>query len=245
MSEAVAEDGRFRALPALEDPAWRKFGGSKATLYPGHLEHLELPRFFEPLLKALAERQVLPVKEVCESLEFFVRVRRKLHAPIVADLCCGHGLTGLLFALCERKVERVLLVDRRRPDNFRGVLEAVCQVGPWVRDKVEFKTRRLRGLELDPGCLVVAVHACGLRTDRAIEIAMRAGGPLAVLPCCYPAAHCAAPLALAHKLGIPTAMDVDRTYRLEAAGYRVRWDSIPATITPMNRLLIARCLGQT
>ncbi len=240
MSEAVAEDGRFRALPSLEDPQWRRFGGSKATLYPGHLERMELPRYFEPLLKALAQRRVLPVKEVCESLEFFVRVRRKLHASLVADLCCGHGLTGLLFALCERRVERVLLVDRRCPDNFEGVFAAVCEVGPWVREKVEFQTRRLRGLELEAGSMVVAVHACGLRTDRALDVAMLARGHAAVLPCCYPAAHCRAPQALGHNLGVPTAMDVDRTYRLESAGYRVRWDSIPAVITPMNRLLIAR-----
>ena len=40
-------------------------------------------------------------------------------------------------------------------------------------------------------------------------------------------------------LGAPLAFDVDRTYRLERAGYHVRWDAIPEAITPMNRLLVA------
>ena len=32
---------------------------------------------------------------------------------------------------------------------------------------------------------------------------------------------------------------IDRTYRLERAGYRVRWSEIPAEITLMNRILVA------
>ena len=35
------------------------------------------------------------------------------------------------------------------------------------------------------------------------------------------------------------ATDTDRTYRLHAAGYTVRWRYIPEAITPMNRVLIA------
>ena len=40
-------------------------------------------------------------------------------------------------------------------------------------------------------------------------------------------------------LGEDVAYDVDRTYTMERAGYRVRWREIPAEITPMNR----RCLA--
>ena len=46
------------------------------------------------------------------------------------------------------------------------------------------------------------------------------------------------PAARQAELGTRLAFDIDRTYRLEAAGYRVRWDAIPEEITPMNRVLI-------
>ena len=58
------------------------------------------------------------------------------------------------------------------------------------------------------------------------------------MPCCYPDAHCSAPATLVQHLGGALAFDVDRTYRLVAAGYRVRWDGIPTEITPMARILI-------
>jgi hypothetical protein len=44
------------------------------------------------------------------------------------DFACGHGLAGLLFAAAEREVEKVLLVDVRKPASFTHLLQAVCQV---------------------------------------------------------------------------------------------------------------------
>ena len=40
-------------------------------------------------------------------------------------------------------------------------------------------------------------------------------------------------------LGDDVAYDVHRTYRLERAGWRVRWRDLPKAITPMHRVLIA------
>lgn len=173
-------------------------------------------------------------------------MRRRVAPRAVADLCAGHGLTGVLFALFERRVERVVLVDRRRPQSFERVLAAARRVGPWVEDKVRYRETRIRDVaeELEPGTAVVAVHACGLRTDHAIGVALALRGPVAVMPCCYPEARCPAPAAVVARLGAPLAFDVDRTYRLERAGYRVRWDEIPSEITPMARVLVARPLGE-
>jgi hypothetical protein len=47
------------------------------------------------------------------------------------------------------------------------------------------------------------------------------------------------PAVLVRELGYRTATDVGRTYRLEHAGYRVRWGGIHRSITPMNRILLA------
>ena len=61
-----------------------------------------------------------------ESVEFFTHVRKKWrhnvkHHPAsshVVDVCCGHGFTGLLFAIFERKCTLVTLLDRKRPNSF-------------------------------------------------------------------------------------------------------------------------------
>ena len=50
-----------------------------------------MPRdsFTRRICAALSHDGLLPLKEVCESLEFFERVRREIRAPIVADLAAG------------------------------------------------------------------------------------------------------------------------------------------------------------
>lgn len=190
-------------------------------------------------MRALAERRAVPIKEALESFEFFARVRRPLRAARVADLMCGHGLTGLLFAAYDQGVEEVVLLDRKRPPSFDAVLEAVAEVAPWVPLRVRFVQQKVQRAELPEGASILGLHACGSRTDACLEAAMRGGGAVAVMPCCY-VDDAPGPVAVARALGPALAWDVDRTYRLEAAGYRVRWTAIPAAITPMNRVLLGR-----
>jgi hypothetical protein len=82
------------------------------------------------------------MKEFTESFEFFSRTRTLIRGTRnqvsngnngnsgsnVADLACGHGLTGILFAVFEKSVERVWLVDRKKTKS----LSAVFQVGAIV-----------------------------------------------------------------------------------------------------------------
>ena len=216
--------------------------GSRNPIGPGHVASFGGDSLQDRLARSLAEERAVPVKEVFESFEFFGRVRKYVRGPVVADLCAGHGLTGVLFAAFERSVQQVHLIDRRRPPSADRVLAAVARVAPWVTDKVSWSTCDLEsvGAVLPRGCSVIAVHACGLKTDRSLEVALEAGGPVAVMPCCYHDVHCDAPRTLVQHLGGDLAYDIDRTYRLECAGYEVRWDAIPAEITPMARVLIAR-----
>ena len=58
------------------------------------------------LARELGREKVLAVKEVLESFEFFQRVRKHVRSARVTDLCCGHGLCGILFALFERSVKK-------------------------------------------------------------------------------------------------------------------------------------------
>jgi len=196
------------------------------------------PRF----ARALARRRAVPMKELAEAFEFFAAVRKDLRAAELADLCAGHGLVGALFALHERRLERVHLVDRRTPPNRAAVLEAAAEVGPWVRETLVEHEAPLAALagRLPAGTAVAAVHACGLRTDRCLDLALELGGPVALMPCCHSHRRCESSPALARALGHEVAIDVARTYRMEAAGLRVRWTEVPEVITPRNRVLVGR-----
>jgi hypothetical protein len=59
-----------------------------------------------------------------------------------------------------------------------------------------------------------------------------------VLPCCHDLATCDAG-ALSGWVDRAVAIDVMRAVRLEQRGYRIWTQSIPAAVTPKNRLLLA------
>ncbi len=192
-------------------------------------------------MDALAERRAINIKEVLESFETFSRIRRRLRAPVVADLCCGHGLTGLIFAAVERSVEQVVLLDYKKPPKADLVVEAVVEAAPWAAKKIRWVENRIEDADqhIDAGASIVAVHACGVRTDRAIDAAVAIeAGAVALLPCCYKHTGRSAPKGLRDAFGAELTTDIERTYRLEAAGWKVAWATIPEAITPMNRLLI-------
>ena len=65
---------------------------------------------------------------------------------------------------------------------------------------------------------------------------------VAVLPCCHDLAVNDAG-ALGGWVDAPLAIDIRRAQRLEARGYRVWTQAIPAEITPKNRLLLGAPAG--
>lgn len=229
----------FRFLKQFNDPAFAKKIACRDRLRKSDTRWFPGEYLSSVFARALCEQQSIPFKETLESFEFYACVRKHARAESLIDLCCGHGLVGILFAMFERKVERVTLLDKIRPPSFDAVLRAAVEVAPWVADKVQFKISPLREAaeHIEPGSSVIGVHACGERTDQCIELAIQAAGATALLPCCrnhrYPL-----PPSLKQALGAEIAIDVDRTYRLHAAGYHVRWDQIPAPITPMNRVIV-------
>lgn len=231
----------FLAYRQFNEPQLRRLARSSHRLDASGLSFFQGDTLPDRLARSLAEAGAIRLKELLESFEFFERTRRALRAPDLADLCCGHGLVGLLFAAFERGVERVHLVDKRRPKLYDPVYAAVARVAPWVQAKVVYHECKLRELNriLPAGTALAGVHACGIRTDYCIEAALALGGNLAVMPCCYTPKASSAPMALNQGLGLELATDVARTYRLEAAGYQTAWSAIPAEITPMNRIITA------
>ncbi len=230
----------FRQFNGQQPPTW--LGSHSSLTASDAARHFPGDSLQNKLVRQLGSQRLLPIKEMLECGELFERVRHKLRSPIVADLCSGHGLLGILFAIFERRVERVLLIDRRRPASYLKLIDCAVRVAPWIETKVTFREQRIdrAGLSLPEGTSIVSAHACGSLTDRCLDLAIAARGAVAVMPCCYPKRACPAPRSLQKALGLATAFDIARTYRLEAAGYTTHWATIPAVITPMHRILVAR-----
>lgn len=232
----------FRVFRRFNDPELRALTGLKFKLGERSLTYFPTDSLPDRLARALAERRAIPIKELFESFEFFARVRRSVRGKQMADLCCGHGLTGLVFAMLEKEVERVTLIDKRRPKTFDLTYGAMIEVAPWVKDKIQFIETDLSQApqHLARQTALLAVHACGKRTDGALALAAELGSTIAAMPCCYFGTADGAPTALLETFGKELASDIQRTYRLEAAGYQVRWTYIPKEITARNRILICR-----
>ena len=195
----------------------------------------------DKIARLLGHHKLLNIKEITESFEFFQRVRHRVRRRVMVDLCCGHGLVGLLFALLEREVEEVYLLDLSPPPSAQRLIDALNTEWPWVSSKVRWMQRTVKGAstELPRGSGVVSVHACGGRTDWSIQVALDLESPFAMMPCCYAQQSYRGPDALRHQFGTAVSIDINRTYRLEAQGLRVSWQEIPEEITPMNRILSA------
>ncbi len=231
----------FRAYRQFNDPMLRPMSGAKERIR-GHLvDHFSEKKMPDKVARVLGKYKLLNLKEIIESFEFFQRVRHRVSTSVIADLCCGHGLVGILFALLDRRVTDVYLVDIEFPKSSKRVEEAISELGSWVKPKIHRLTRTVKRVDevLPPGTGVVAVHACGVRTDWSIQAALRLNGSFAVMPCCYAQQTYIGPAAIKNHLGSALSIDIQRTYQIESADCQVSWQEIPGEITPMNRIISA------
>ena len=230
----------FKVFPQFNQPELAALANTKARVDRRCLPAFQGPGIANRIVRELAETRAIHLKEVLESFEFHRRTRKRIRGSNVADLCCGHGFTGLLFAT-EKQVEQVTLIDQRRTKSFDVALACVVKVMPEVRDKIRYIEANINeaASHLEEGTHCIAVHACGEATDLCIDTALAVNGRIAVMGCCYSKMGRNIPPALRKGLGIHLAVDVERTHRLHSAGYQVDWSAIPEAITPMNRILIA------
>lgn len=143
------------------------------------------------------------------------------------------------------RFSRVVIADRRKPASHAAIAAAAIAVAPWVEDVIEYAEEDFAGT-LPAGCVVVSIHGCKSLTDDILTAAIAAQArTVCVMPCCYGHSFAAerAPATLRRHLGVAVAADVQRTIRLEAEGYTVQWRFVPAQVTPMNRILVARRRG--
>ena len=243
---------------------------------------LELSSSTDTILKTIVDHLAItdaPVdaKEVAESIEFYLRSAKRLLGAakrinksssesvdgktcvIVQDLCCGHGLTGMLFAACNpqrssKSLEvRAALVDQFEPPSHRQLRETIAEVCPWIRceDAIRYVPSTLDAYfqesesnKVDDGSthasVIISTHACGSLTDDVLQYAIDSeSAAIAVMPCCYTGTDKGTPYGIRRALGVSMAADVRRSFFLQEYGYHVDWATIPTEVTPMNRIIVA------
>ena len=218
-----------------------------ATSGKNRLTRHDLGRFpgdslFERLGRAVCEAGMLPRKELYEAWEVARRVRRHARGGRVVDVAGGHGLLAHVMLLLDDSSPEAVVVDPVTPPSAGALHDALARAWPRLTRRVSRHAGTLDTIALTSDDVVVSSHACGALTDTVLGAAARAGAPVAVLPCCHDDETCD-PGPLRGWLDLGLAVDTMRAVRLEARGYQVWTQTIPAAITPKNRLLVGRPSG--
>ncbi len=185
----------------------------------------------------MCEAECLPRKELFESWEVARRVRRRIRGRRVIELAAGHGLVAHLMLLLDDSSEGAVAIDAKPVPSADRLARSLVSRWPRLAGRVEHRVGDLATVPIAPGDLVVSVHACGALSDTVLDRAIEARAPVALLPCCHDEARCDTG-GLRGFLPVPLAVDATRVARLRQARYDVLTQTIPAEITPHNRLLL-------
>ena len=192
---------------------------------------------FDRLGRALCEAECLPRKELFEAWEMAKRVRRHLRGRRVVDIAGGHGLLAHALLLLDDSSPSAVVVDRSVPASAARVGDAIVTVWPRLAGRVTFRAGDLERVPVTAHDLVVSSHACGALTDRVLERAAAVRASVAVLPCCHNRTVSETG-GLDAWVETALAIDVIRVQRLQSLGYETWLLTIPAEITPQNRLIV-------
>lgn len=210
---------------------------SRVRLTPHELHRFQGPTLFDHIARVVCEASCLPRKELYESWEVARRARRRFRGGRVVDLACGHGLVAHMMLLLDDTSETALAADRRVPPSASILAAAMVREWPRLAGRVEIVQRELSDVNVLAGDVVVSAHACGGLTDDVLGLAIAASARVVVLPCCQ--AEGKGDLGgVGGWIDGALAIDVTRAARLRAHGYAVYTQTIPAEITPKNRLLL-------
>jgi hypothetical protein len=210
---------------------------SKARLTNRDLGRFPGDSLFDRLARAVCDAGCLPRKELYEAWEMARRIRRAFRGGRIVDLAAGHGLLAHILMILDDSSPYALVVDSMLPKSSTALHTALVDAWPRLEGRIMFEERPIESVDLTAEDLVVSAHACGSVADLVIDRAAGARARVAVLPCCHNLATNNAGL-LSGWIDGPLAVDVMRAVRLEQCAYRVRTYTIPAEITPKNRLLV-------
>jgi hypothetical protein len=216
---------------------------SKARLTSRDLGRFPGATLFDRAARAVCEAGCLPRKELYEAWEVARRVRRLFRGGRVVDLGGGHGMLAQFMLLLDDSSASAVVVDAVLPPSSATLHRVMAAAWPRLEGRVSFVAGRMEEFALTPGDVVVSSHACGHLTDVVLERAAAARARVAVLPCCH---HLASGETggLTGWIDGAAAMDVVRAVRLAGRGYRIWTQTIPADITPKNRLLLGQPLDE-
>lgn len=193
---------------------------------------------FDRIGRAVCAAGCLPRKELYESWETARRARRLFRGGRVVDLGGGHGLLAHVMLILDATSPSAIVADRQSVPSAPVLHAALAAAWPHLAGRVSFHAVPLEDVAIEASDVVVSNHACGALTDLVLDLAASARARVAVLPCCHDLAANDSG-ALLGWLDGPLAIDVIRAVRLEQQGYRVWTQTIPAEVTPKNRLLLA------
>jgi len=211
---------------------------SKARLTNRDLGRFPGDSLFDRLARAVCDAGCLPRKELYEAWEMARRIRRAFRGGRIVDLAAGHGLLAHILMILDDSSPYALVVDSKLPKSSTALHAALVGAWPRLEGRIMFEESSIESVDLTAEDLVVSAHACGSVADLVIDRAAGARARVAVLPCCHNLATNNAG-SLSGWIDGPLAVDVMRVVRLEQCAYRVRTYTIPAEITPKNRLLVA------
>lgn len=214
---------------------------SKARLTEYDRNRFTGETLFNRIARATCEAGCLPRKELYETWEVARRVRRVFRGGRIIDLAAGHGLLAQILLILDDSSPAAVAVDTALPASCARLHDALARTWPQLRARVTFESRSLDSIELRADDVVVSSHACGALTDLVIDRAIAARARVAVLPCCH-VFKANDPGALSGWVNGDLAIDIRRVVKLEQHGYHVRTQTLPASVTPKNRLLIAEAM---
>jgi hypothetical protein len=192
---------------------------------------------FHRVGRAACRAGCLPRKELYETWEMARRVRRLFRGGRVIDLGGGHGLLAHMMLLLDDSSPSAVVIDKALPPSSAKLHAVLVETWPRLSGRIAFVASALDDLQIAETDVVVSSHACGALTDRVLDRAVAANARVAVLPCCHDLKASDA-RGLSGWVDGPVAIDVMRAVRLTQHGYRIWTQTIPAEITPKNRLLL-------
>jgi hypothetical protein len=233
----VTRTQRDSATPRRFSPS------SRARLTRHDLGRFAGSTLVDRLGRALCEAECLPRKELYEAWEVARRARRWFRGGRVVDVAGGHGLVAHVMLILDDTSPQAFVIDPAPPPSAGAIHQTLVEAWPRLESRVMYVKGPLDDAPLAKDDVVVSCHACGALTDRIIDGAVAVGARLAVLPCCHDVETCDTG-DLTGWLDPALAIDTMRVARLGARGYRVRTQTIPAAITPKNRLILAAPKGE-
>lgn len=211
--------------------------GSRARLTRYDLERFPGNTLFDRIARAVCGAGCLPRKELYEAWEMARRVRRLFRGGRVIDLGGGHGMLAQVMLLLDDSSRNALVVDKTLPASSGKLYGAIVDAWPRLKDRVTFMSGSMDDVDILDTDIVVSSHACGALTDRVLERAVAARARVAVLPCCHNL-DSTDDGELSGWVDGALAIDIVRALHLKQQGYRIWTQTIPAGITPKNRLLM-------